>query len=104
MKVLTVLASISLIILTSTCNNQKSNSDSESDSMEITGIIEPIGMTTWQYGTHTLSNATNLYALRSKSVDLEKYEGQTVTLRGERVEGYPVENGPEYIDVTEIID
>lgn len=108
MKLFTVLASITLFILTTTCNNQKSNSDSEvnsdSDTMEITGIIEPIGMTTWQYGTHTISNSTMMYALRSKEIDLKNYEGNTVTIKGKKIEGYPVENGPVFLEVTEILD
>lgn len=100
MKFVIAFTCLALFFLSSTCNNQKSNPAA----MEITGIIEPIGMTSWQYGTHTLSNATTLYALRSKTVDLKKYEGMTKTIKGERVEGYPVENGPEFIEVTEIID
>ncbi len=98
MKLFIAFASITLFFLTATCNNQKSNSDS----MEITGIIEPIGMTTWQYGTHTISNATMMYALRSEKIDLKNYEGNTVTIKGKKIEGYPVENGPVFIEVTEI--
>lgn len=98
MKIFIAFASITLLVLTATCNNQNSNSDS----MEITGIIEPIGMTTWQYGTHTISNDTSFYALRSEKVQLTKYEGKTVTIKGKKVEGYPVENGPIFIEVTEI--
>lgn len=98
MKFLITFASITLFFLTATCNNQKS----KSASMEITGQIEPIGMTTWQYGSHTISNDTILFALRSQKVDLKKYEGKTVTIKGEKVEGYPVENGPVFIEVTEL--
>ena len=98
MKLFIPCASLTLFFLTATCNNQ----NSKSASMEITGIIEPIGMTTWQYGTHTISNDTIFYALRSKKVDLKNYEGKTVTIKGEKVEGYPVENGPVFIEVIEI--
>ncbi|CAN5239352.1 hypothetical protein BH23BAC2_BH23BAC2_14390 [soil metagenome] len=98
MKLILTLAALSLFLFTSTCNNQ----NSKSASMEITGIIEPIGMTTWQYGTHTLSTDDEFYALRSKILNLADYEGKTVTIKGEKVEGYPVDNGPVFIDVTEI--
>lgn len=106
MKIILILTSIFLFFLTSTCNNQKSKTDDKanttSDLMEITGTIEPIGMTTWQYGTHTISNEEDFYALRSGKVDLQNYEGKKVTIKGEKVEGYPVENGPIFIEVTEI--
>lgn len=98
MKVFIVLASITLFILTGTCNNQNSNSAS----MEITGIIEPIGMSTWQYGSHTISNDTLFYALGSQKINLKNYEGKSVTIQGNKVEGYPIENGPVFIEVTGI--
>ncbi len=106
MKIIFTLAALTLFFLTSTCNNQKSKTDdnakTNSDLMEVTGTIEPIGMTTWQYGTHTISNDDDFYALRSGKVDLKNYEGKKVILKGEKVEGYPVENGPIFIEVTEI--
>ncbi len=98
MKLFIAFAFIALFFLITTCNNQNSNSAS----MEFTGIIEPIEMSTWQYGTHTISDDTTFYALKSEKVNLENYEGKTVTISGERVEGYPVENGPVFIKVTEI--
>lgn len=98
MKLFLVIITALLFSLTNTCKNQNSNSAL----MEITGIIEPAWMTTWQYGTHTISTDDEFYALRSEKIDLAKYEGKKVTLKGERVEGYPVDNGPVFIDVTEI--
>lgn len=88
-----------LFLFTTNCNN----SVSTSPSMEISGTIEPVGMTTWQYGSHTISEEDGkLYALRSSEVKLQDYEGKKVTIKGEKIEGYPVENGPEFIEVTEI--
>ena len=70
-----------------------------------TGIIEVNEATTFQYGTHVLeaSDGTIIYALRnSRFVDLDNYIGQTVTIRGFRVAGYPVDGGPIYLEVVEV--
>ena len=66
-----------------------------------TGIIEQHDATTFQYGTHTLesSDGTILYALRSSQIDLDTYIGQTVTIRGFQVAGYPVDGGPVFLEV-----
>ena len=42
------------------------------------------------------------YALRSSSVNLDDFLNKEVVVRGSFVEGYPVDGGPEYIDVKEI--
>lgn|SRR5690606_11710905 len=98
MKFFLTLAAAAIFLFTTTCNN-----NTKSNSMEISGTIEPIGMTTWQYGSHTITNDDGiLYALRSEKLKLENYEGRRVTLKGDKVEGYPVENGPEFIEVIEI--
>ena len=73
-------------------------------SMEIEGKIEVIGMTSWQYGTHTLSNDKDFYALRSKAVKLEQYEGKNVKIIADKIEGYPVDGGPEFLEVLSIKD
>ena len=73
-------------------------------SIEAEGKIEAIGMTSWQYGTHTLTNDENFYALRSKTVNLQQYEGKTVKIIAEKVEGYPVDGGPEFLEVLSIKD
>lgn len=100
MKLISTSAAVILLILTATCNSTSGNDNS----MEITGTIEAIQMTSWQYGTHTISNDTIFYALRSAKVDLVGYEGQTVTIKASKIEGYPVDGGPEYLEVEEIKD
>ena len=70
--------------------------------MEITGTIKAIEMSSWQYGTHTISNDENFYALRSEKIDLKVYEGKTVKIKAEKISGYPVDGGPEYLKVHEI--
>lgn len=98
MKIFLMLAGIYLILFTATCRNTNQNSDT----MEVTGRLEPIGMTTWQYGTHTISDDEDFYALRGKEVNLQEYEGKQVTITATKVEGYPVDGGPVFLEVTSI--
>src|SRR5690606_5519344 len=100
MKLLIAFASIAFLLLANTCNNQNFNPNS----MEITGIIEPVGITTCQYVTHTISTDDEFYALRSEKIDLAKYEGKKITIMGEKIEGYPLDNGPVFVEVKEIIE
>ena len=67
--------------------------------VKATGTIQQQGITTYQYGTHVIAQ----YALRSGSIDLDKYIGQRVTVVGHLIEGYPVEGGPDYLEVEEIM-
>ena len=78
-----------ICLLVISCNNAKNNPDT----VEVTGTIQKRGITSYQYGTHTISG----YALRSSSVTLDDYVNQSVTIVGQKVEGYPVDGGPEYI-------
>ena len=66
--------------------------------VEIIGTVQEQGITTYQYGTHTISG----YALRSNSVTLDDYINQYVTVVGHKINGYPVDGGPDYIEVDEI--
>ncbi|HSP83815.1 MAG TPA: hypothetical protein VLN72_08785 [Gillisia sp.] len=106
MKSILLLTSVSLFFFTATCNNQTSNNKSmdATTSIEVEGTIEAIGMTSWQYGTHTLTNDENFYALRSKTVKLDQYEGKTVTIVAQKIDGYPVDGGPEFLEVLSIKD
>ena len=72
--------------------------DGNPDNIEITGTIQEQGMTTYQYGTHTASG----YALRSSAVHLDDYVNQNITVFGYKIDGYPVDGGPNYIEVEEI--
>jgi len=73
------------------------------ETIECTGILQIQGITTYQYGSHIISNNEFFYALRSQTISLDNYVGETVTIKGEKVEGYPIEGGPDYIEVTEVI-
>jgi hypothetical protein len=68
------------------------------DRVEITGVVQRQGITVYQYGTHTICG----YALRSSSVTLDDYVNQTVTVVGHKIDGYPIDFGPDYIEVEEI--
>lgn len=74
--------------------------DQEKDDMRIeaTGTIQKQGITTYQYGTHVISG----YALRSSTIDLDEYVDSSVTVVGHLIEGYPVEGGPDYLEVEEV--
>ena len=97
MKLLTSLAAFVLLLFTATCNNSQSNSTEQ-----YSGVIEQQGITSYQYGTHTLTSEATFYALTSETVDLDQYLNQEVSLKAEKVEGYPVDGGPVYLRVLEV--
>jgi len=69
-------------------------------------------MTSYQYGSHLLfgslidgtheNNNEKIYAIVSDVVDLEQWLKKNVVIVGVYAEGYPVEGGPELIQVTSI--
>jgi hypothetical protein len=65
------------------------------------GIIKKQGITTYMYGTHVLldENGRTLYALRSDNIDLNKYINRKVTVKDYLVNGYPIDFGPNYLNV-----
>lgn len=80
------------------CLSAISCSDDNPDLIEVNGVIQKQGVTTYQYGTHVISG----YALRSSSIDLDDYINQNVTIVGYKIVGYPVDGGPDYIEVEQI--
>ena len=89
------------VAVMSSCGSMRSSATGESVSME--GKITKLGMTTFQYGTHSINYAGKPFALRSSSLNLDNYVDRQVTLKGVKVDGYPVEGGPELIDVSEVV-
>jgi hypothetical protein len=73
-------------------------------SLSSIGIVQKIEMSAWMYGTHTLNDSSGkpLYALKSTSFDLDIYENKKVEISGDLIDGYPVDGGPEYLNVTGI--
>ncbi len=70
--------------------------------VQLSGKIEKLEMSTFQYGTHVLKQGKKIFALRSTKVQLDSYVDKEVIIKGVKVEGYPVENGPDFIDVQEV--
>jgi hypothetical protein len=68
-----------------------------------TGLLQEQVITTYQYGSHTISDGTTGYALTSETIELDQYIGDTVTIEGVKKDGYPVEDGPDYVEVTAVI-
>jgi hypothetical protein len=91
--------SIGIIILFSTACGGGNHIEEGS---KYTGTIEAIGMTTYQYGTHTLNNDQDFYALKSDVIELSQYEGKKVNITATKIEGYPVDGGPIYLNVLQI--
>lgn len=85
-----------LLVFTATC------SSTSEKTITVTGTVEEQGITSYQYGTHTISGDGKFYALKSETIDLDQYIGETVTIKGEKIAGYPVDGGPEYLMVLEI--
>jgi hypothetical protein len=65
------------------------------------GIIKKQGATTYMYGTHILlnDNGQTLYALKSNTINLDNYIDKRVAVKGDLISGYPVDGGPDYLDV-----
>lgn len=85
---------MAILLFTFSCKNNIPSSE-----MEITGTIQQQGITSYQYGSHTISNEETFYALTSERVNLNNYLNQKVTIVAERIEGYPVDGGPVYLKV-----
>jgi hypothetical protein len=72
--------------------------------VSLSGTLEKQGITTYQYGTHVLhdKDGKTFYALKSETLQLDTYIGKTVELKGTLVNDYPVDGGPQYIEVVKI--
>lgn len=97
MKLLATLSSF-IFLFANTCNSP----EGQDDLLELTGTIEKTGITSYQYGSHTLNNDDTFYALKSEKLDLDQYIGKEVKVSGSKIEGYPVDGGPDYILVEKV--
>lgn len=76
------------------------------------GVLQKQGMTAYQYGTHVLKGKSlagepnqpeTIFALKAgKKINLNKFAGKKVIITGKKVDGYPLESGPELIEVSAI--
>jgi len=72
-------------------------------SIRAEGVIEKRRITTYQYGTHALTDGgKTLFALRGDGMKLEDYVGKRVRIRGSRIAGYPISGGPDYLDIKRV--
>jgi hypothetical protein len=87
-----------------TTSSSSTTVENKSKGVSASGIIQLQGITTYQYGTHVLLdvNGNTLYALKSDILKLNNYLGKKVELQGMPVEGYPLEGGPDYLEVLTI--
>jgi hypothetical protein len=97
LKVLAILLTL-LIVLPVAGLRANPNRPGE---VRATGTIQKQGITSYMYGTHVLldDNGRTLYALRSDTMDLNNYINRKVTVRGYLVKGYPIDSGPDYLNV-----
>jgi hypothetical protein len=97
LKVLAIILAM-VIVLPSTSFGKNSSNPGE---ITASGTIKERGITTYMYGTHVLldDNGRTLYSLSSDNIDLNKYIGRKVTVKGYLVKGYPVDAGPNYLNV-----
>ena len=97
MKLLATLSSF-IFLFANTCNSP----ESQEELLQLKGTIEETGITSYQYGSHTLNTEDTFYALKSEKVDLDQYIGKEVEVSGSKIEGYPVDGGPDYILVVKV--
>jgi hypothetical protein len=91
-----ILFCFSFLLCFGGCKKEKS------EQIEATGVIKKQVPTSYQYGTHTITNSGIFYALKSDTYNLDNYENQTVTIIGETITGYPMNGGPYYLNVIEV--
>ncbi|QDC44095.1 copper resistance protein NlpE N-terminal domain-containing protein [Methylophilus medardicus] len=76
----------------------------------VQGVLEKRTISSWQYGTHQLTGdffqaeATamaprKVFALKSEQINLDPFLGQEVAITGKAIAGYPVDGGPDFIEV-----
>ena len=102
MKTLLSIALSTAVLFSACANHKKTALQSTQVQMELKGMLRKQGITTYQYGTHVLTQDSTTYALKSTAVNLDKYINQTVTITGDLVKGYPLSGGPLYIDVKSV--
>ena len=72
MKKLYLITILSLLLTISISSCSKRNDVCTCKSIELSGVIEKQGITSYMYGTHVIED----YALRSNIVDLNNYINQ----------------------------
>jgi hypothetical protein len=98
MKTSIFITLISLMALWS-CQKEKA-AEPEDALLSLSGTLSKMDYSTvFQYGTHFLECADTGFALKSSLIDLDQYAGGRVTISAKKIEGYPVDSGPVFLDV-----
>lgn len=96
-----LLSLLIVCLLVAGCSGLKS--ETNKNLVIVTGKLSELGMSTFQYGTHTLNSGDKIYALKSVNINLKAYEGKNVIVKGTKIAGYPLNGGPELLKVLEVI-
>jgi hypothetical protein len=120
MNYLLALSAVALICLSSTNSSAQKKTNPQRPKINHTkqakfywaGVLQKRGMTAYQYGTHILNGKSlsgkpdqpeTTFALKAvKKINLNKYAGKKVIITGKKVDGYPLDSGPELIEVSAI--
>jgi hypothetical protein len=98
MKKLLIISTLFLFFGAVACED---DNDVEPQDIVAQGIVENPQVTAWQYGTHILVSEDDsiMYALKSSAINLDDYIDEEVEIYGRLIAGYPVDTGPEYVEV-----
>lgn len=70
--------------------------------IQLSGKIEKLEVSGFGYGSHLINSDRKMYALTSKDIDLNKFVGKAVIAKGKKIDGYPLEGGPDYIEIIQV--
>jgi hypothetical protein len=77
--------------------------NSPAQDIRLTGTLIKPEATAYMYGTHALQKNNQIAAaLQSKSINLDNFIGKKVRIRARKLEGYPLDGGPVFLEVIEI--
>lgn len=108
MRRLVVLLATALGLLAAAPALAQTSSDQYGNggSVTVTGVLQEQGITSYQYGTHFITDTGSGtgYALKSSRVDLNRYVGERVTVHGTlAMKAGELEGGPALIDVCRVV-
>ena len=87
---------------TTSPTNKSSSGENTITSLELQGTISPQSITFYQYGTHIITTSSEVFALRSQSINLDRYLNQAVSISANKISGYPLSGGPDFLEVIRI--
>ncbi len=96
-----ILMLMLVIVALSSCGSIMNAADN-GKTITLTGRVEKLGLTPFRYGSHSIKMRGQVYSIKSSSINLDNYLDRQVIIKGNKVPGYPLEGGPELIEVTDI--